>query len=226
MQAAGLPGWGLRPLRLGLPPDYAALVQTMRTETLPAARILWEESTKDDSVSAAIILPLLTERAFLGAGGAAADADLGFAVLSNGHLAGRPVTIASDADLEAFCRRYNIGWIVASETQTIERFNRWPLAECVSSTGTRRLYSVKRTRTFVLKGQARCVTADRFSISLADVVPENGEVVLSMHYQEGLRARPGWVKVDREPDAYDPIPLIRLQMIAPAARVTLAWDKR
>jgi hypothetical protein len=226
IEAVGLPGWGLRPLQLGLPPDYAALVLALRTETLPVARVLWEESSNDDSIGAGILLPLLTERAFLGAGGAAADADLGFAALSNGHLAGRPVAVSSDADLEAFCRRYNIGWIVAAELATVDRLNRWPLAECVSSVGTRHLYSVKRTRTYVLKGQARSVAADRVSISLADVVPENGEVVLSMHYQEGLRVRPGWVKVEREPDAYDPIPLIRLQMLAPAARITLTWDKR
>jgi len=71
----------------------------------------------------------------------------------------------------------------------------------------------------------RDVTADRNSISLSDVVPEHGDVVLSFHYHEGLRARPGWIKVEREPDPYDPIPLVRLQMIAPAARVTLTWDR-
>jgi hypothetical protein len=76
-----------------------------------------------------------------------------------------------------------------------------------------------------LKGQAQNVAINRFSISLTDVVPEHGEVVLSLHHHEGLRARPGWIKVEREPDAYDPVPLVRLQMIAPAARVTLVWNR-
>ena len=89
----------------------------------------------------------------------------------------------------------------------------------------RRLYALQRPHSFVLKGQARDVTADRSGITLADVVPEQGELVLSLHYHEGLRARPSWIKVDREPDPYDPIPFVRLQMTAPAARVTLTWQR-
>jgi hypothetical protein len=226
IESPGIPGWGLRPLHLGLPADYASLVDTLRTETQPTARILWEESSADESIGASILLPLLTERPILGAGGPSADADAGLAALVNGQLVGRPITQWTDADLEALCRRYNIGWIVAAELPTVGRLDRWPLVECIATAGSRRLYSVKRLRTYVLKGQARDFTADRFSISLADVVPENGEVVLSMHYQDGLRVRPGWVKIEREPDPYDPIPLIRLQMLAPAARVTLTWELR
>jgi len=55
---------------------------------------------------------------------------------------------------------------------------------------------------------------------------EEGQVLLSLHYQHGWRARPGWVQVEREPDPFDPIPFLRLRLSGPVARVTLTWDGR
>ena len=52
----------------------------------------------------------------------------------------------------------------------------------------------------------------------------NGEVVLSLHYQEGLTASPGRVRVEKCEDEH-PIPLIRLRVDAPVARVTITWQK-
>jgi hypothetical protein len=63
-------------------------------------------------------------------------------------------------------------------------------------------------------------------VVLTDVVPEDGVVVVSLHYHHGWRVRPGWVDVEREPDPYDPIPFLRLRMPGPVARVTLVWDGR
>jgi hypothetical protein len=222
---SALTGWGLHSLRLGFPPGFAEIAEAIRTETQPCARLLWEDGATDEVSGIAVLLPILTERAFIGALASAADGDAAYPTLSNGALAGRPITLWSDAELEAFCRRYNVGWIVTATSTAADRLTKWSLAEPRATIGARRLFALKRPLTFVLKGQVRDVTADRFSISLADVVPEHGDVVLSFHYHEGLRARPGWIKVEREPDPYDPIPLVRLQVIAPAARVTLTWDR-
>ncbi len=87
---------------------------------------------------------------------------------------------------------------------------------------------------FTLKGQARLVQnrpadtgpSDSHHITLADVVPDNGVVVLSLHYQAGMRALPSRVRVECEPHPLDPIGFLRLHVAGPVARVTLTWDDR
>ena len=69
---------------------------------------------------------------------------------------------------------------------------------------------------------------------LADVVPEGGEVILSLHYLAGLKATPSRVKIEKverepsshDPTGHDPIGFIRLKLTDPAPRVTLTWDRR
>ena len=79
----------------------------------------------------------------------------------------------------------------------------------------------------LLKGQATLLHADAQHITLGDVIPdEDGVVVLSLHWQAGLRAAPGRVQVEREPDGHDPIGFVRLRTDSPAARVTLTWEHR
>jgi hypothetical protein len=77
---------------------------------------------------------------------------------------------------------------------------------------------------FILKGQARLLSADCRHIALADLDPEDGEIVLSMHYQAGLQVSPSRVRIEKEPDPYDPIPFIRLRVPGPVARLTLTWQ--
>ena len=87
------------------------------------------------------------------------------------------------------------------------------------------LFLVKHApRDFTLRGKAKLVHADWHHLTLAEVVPENGVVVLSMHYQAGLRVSPSRVQIEKEPDPYDPIPLIRLRVPGPVARLTLTWQ--
>jgi hypothetical protein len=217
-------GWGLSPLVLDFSDGLAEIAPVIRERTRAEARILWEGSSSDTTPSAALLLPLLTERAYL-CSAAQTDTDAAWASLADGVLAARPIHLWSDAELEAFFCRYNIGWIVAANETTFDRLNRLALAVKLDSPGPRRLYSLQRPLSYVLQGRASSVTADRAGISLADVVPEQGSVVLSFHYHEGLVARPGWVRVEREPDPYDPLPLIRLHLTAPASRVTLSWRR-
>lgn len=216
--------WGPAALTVGLPADLNSLSVVLHDNTDPTARVLWEDFGGDGTV-ASVLLPLLTNRAILGGAGATNDSDAAFADLHDGVLAGRPITRWTDEELEAYCRRYNVGWIAAANDGSKERLSAWPLIEPICSAGSRQIFAVRRPHSFVLKGKASDVSLDRNGIALADVVPENGDVVLSLHYHEGLRVRPGWVKLEREPDAYDPVPLVRLRMIGPAARVTLSWSR-
>ena len=59
------------------------------------------------------------------------------------------------------------------------------------------------------------------------MIPDDkGRVILSLHYQTGMRVSPGRIRLEQEPNSPDEIPLIRLLLDAPASRVTLTWDKR
>ncbi len=49
-------------------------------------------------------------------------------------------------------------------------------------------------------------------------------MVLSLHYQPGLRAAPTVVGVEGDKDLFDPIPMIKLRLPGPVSRVTLTWE--
>jgi hypothetical protein len=218
------------PMETGLGPEREALVRTVCGATGPDARVLWEErSGSRDASHWTALLPVLTGgRAFVGGLGPDLCIEHAYADLVDGKLAGRPLDEWNDADLEEFCRHYNIGWAVCWSPAAVARFRTWKQAEptaSVSDQGPGWLFTL-RPRSFVLKGQARWLEADCRRIALADVVPEDGRVVLSLHYQAGMRASPSRVQIEREPDARDPIPLIRLRVPGPVARVTLTWDER
>ena len=219
----------LTPWRLGLDLEQAEAVDKLAHYTTPETRILWEDQplNKHDSRWTAL-LPLLTQRSFIGAldaDGAIEHSQVGFV---NHALAGKPMTAWSGASLTEYCRRYNVGWVICRSPAALERLQSWRECELLSRFGNEsrwHLFAIKQpSKSFALKGQARLIHSSAHDITLADVVPENGIIVLSMHYQTGLRASPARVEIEREPDATDPIGFIRLRMNGPAARVTLTWD--
>jgi hypothetical protein len=108
--------------------------------------------------------------------------------------------------------------------------HRWQGAKLVSSlteNGQGALFAVQaHVPSYTLKGQAQVVHADSHHITLSDLVPDNGVIVLSLHYQTGMRALPSRVRVERETDPVDPAGFLRLRVSGPVARVTLTWDDR
>ena len=73
------------------------------------------------------------------------------------------------------------------------------------------LFAIERKPSYFLKGSGQWVEASTERIALADIVPENGEIILSMHYQSNMRVSPGYVQIERDLDLNDPIPFIRLR---------------
>jgi hypothetical protein len=225
-----------RPLTVGLSPERQALVATLRELTTPEARILWEDRPSEPGYAGVralapggawtALLPHLTGRMFLGGLDPDSSIEHSFASLAGQTLAGRPLSDWSDGELEAFCRKYNIGWVVCWSPGAISRFRSWNQAAPTTTLrdGEEGCLFTLRPRSFALKGQARLLSANSQSIVLADLVPEDGQLVLSFHYQAGLRATPGRVQVERETDPFDPIPFIRLRVPGPLSQVTLTWE--
>lgn len=218
-----------QPLRIGLGPEREAVIASLIETTTKDARILWEDRPLARTTPRwSALLPLLTERQYLG--GLDPDGFIEHSAISflNQLLDGRHISTWTDQQLEEYCRRYNVGWVVCWTPATIKRFTEWdgvqggvPLVDDVAGY----LFTLKRQdRSFALKGRARVLDANARHITLGDVIPDDdGVVVLSLHWQAGLRAAPGRVHVERETCGHDPIGFIRLKMASPVSRVTLTW---
>ncbi len=218
------------PLAIGLGPEREALVATLQEHTTAAGRILWEDRPGQSPTGRwTALLPVLTERAFLGGLDANAGIVHEYVRFADQMLADRWLRDWSDAELDDFCRRYNVGWIVCWSPAAIQRLHSWKEAEAVATLhdeGVGQLFAIRRSMSYVLKGEARWLQADSRRVALGDVSPENGEVWLSLHYQTGLRAAPGQVQVEPVPDPYDPLPFVRLRLSGPLTRVVLTWENR
>jgi hypothetical protein len=238
---------GTSPLQLGLDDPQRALLETLRAHTTPEARILWEDR-RGTPASAywTPLLALLTERSYVGG----LDPEAGIEYMTNGladrMLAGRPVRDWSDPELSSYCERYNIGWVMCWSAASCERFGRWPKAERTatlppSSAGEPpgRLFTVRRRHSFALRGSATWLGADARCIVLGEVVPDaasrrkdgKAPVLLSLHYQAGMRVAPSRVEIESfcmESAKLPPetTPFVRLWVAEPVTRVTITWDKR
>jgi hypothetical protein len=220
--------WRAPPLTVGLSDQREELARTLREQTTPDARILWEDRRPGrGSGRWTALLPLWTGRHFLGGLDPDAGVEHVFAALGEESLAGRPLADWTDAELDRFCARYNVGWVVAWSPAAVERFDRWPRARRLAAVRDGEsgwLFALDRPRSFVLKGRAKLVQADAQRVALADVVPEDGVIVLSLHHHDGWHVMPPDVVVERDPDVDDPIPFLRLRLTGPLSRLTLTWE--
>jgi hypothetical protein len=240
---------GTCPFQLGLDENQQSLCAAVREHTTAEARILWEDRVRPPLCSHwTPLLPMWTERAYVGG----LDAEAGIEHTTNGLvdavLMGRPLRDWKDDDLGEYCKRYNVGWVVCWSSAACARLRAWPRAEltatlpaCGEGEPPGCLFTVRRQHySFALSGSARWLSADTQRIVLADVVPQRGgagnhgkkQVRLSLHYQAGMRVAPSRVVLDSYamerdgslPD--DPAPFVRLWVDEPVTRVTITWDKR
>jgi hypothetical protein len=217
------------PLTFGLNPEQQELVDVLLAHTTNDARILWEDrlTSRRDSRWAAL-LPTLTGRSIVGGLDPEATIEPSEICLMNLCLERRPIATWSDDQLADYCRRYNIGWIVCWSPAVAQRFNEWPAVEKIvpiHDNGDGFLLRVKRTPSYALKGKATLMTANHRYIALKDVEPDNGVVVLSLHYQAGMRATPNRVQIERESSGDDFIGFVRLRLAERAECVTITWTK-
>jgi hypothetical protein len=222
----------VEPLLIGFNEDQQALIEVLRDETTPDARILWDEIVDNRSGwNWSALLPMLTDRAFLGGLDPDSGVEHSYCALCSRQLTGKMLTDWTDGDLEVFCRWYNVGWVVARSPAAVERWGRFPRAKPVARLSEGGLpvvvYALDRPKSFILSGSAKWESADARRVTLTDVVPNSdGEVQLSLHNLEGLRVFPSYVRVEPMPDptGRDPVHHVRLRLPGPIPRVTLVWE--
>lgn len=229
---ARLAGVAAEPLMIGFNEEQCDLIAVLKQHTTPEARILWDENTGDRSGwNWSALLPLLTDRSYLGGLDPESGVEHSYCAMCNRQLTGRMLSEWSDADLEAFCRWYNVGWVVARSPAAVERWGMFPLAKPVARLTEGDfpvvVYVLHRRRSFVLGGTATWESADARRVTLTNVSPNaDGEVQLSLHILEGLRVFPSYVRVEPMPDptGRDPVHHVRLRLPGPVPRVTLVWE--
>src|SRR5262249_59014905 len=92
-------------------------------------RILWEDRPGQSPTARwTALLPILTERSFLGGLDANAGIEHEYVRFADQMLAGRWLRDWSDAELEDFCQRYNVGWIACWSPAAMERLRAWRAA--------------------------------------------------------------------------------------------------
>jgi hypothetical protein len=219
--------WLSRPgLEVGLNAERVEIIRTLKETTTPEARILWEDRSGAGHGWSAL-LATFTERPFLGGLDARGRVEHMQARLVDGKLGGKSLAEWDDAHLKQFVERYNLGWAVCWTPESIARFSSLPFAKPLAAINDGEpgvLFALERKPSYFLKGRGTWVQADGERIALADIEPENGEIVLSMHFQSNLRVSPAFVQIERDLDLDDPIPLIRLRVPGPVARLTIVWD--
>ncbi|MFO0935029.1 MAG: hypothetical protein U0798_00755 [Gemmataceae bacterium] len=217
------------PLPLGLTAEQEQLVNVLRDKTDPTARILLDETAFPESVgwNWTALLPRLTERSFLGGLESEACIEPLVCSLRSSSLHQQTDQTQAARDLEAFARRYNIGW-VACRPESAEHWLSIPgAAEIARIPGTNELVLIRfgHPHSFITHGKGTWEEANRKRIVLTNVEPDaNGIVSLSLHFQEGMRLTPPSVTIEPEKDPFDPTPMIRLRMPGPTSRVTIVWQ--
>jgi hypothetical protein len=218
--------------QIGLGDERRAVVEAVAAHTTPDARILWEDrpGTRLSSRWTAL-LPLLTDRAYVG--GVDPDAAIAHTAIDlvDQTLAGKSLKDWTPDELNEYCERYNVGWVVCWSPAARAKFAAWPKAEAtaeLSDDGDGCLFTIRRPASYALRGSAKWLAADSQRIVLEDVRPENGQVLLSLHYQEGLRVTPSRVELQRADtsDTDDHVDFVRLVIRDPfVTRVTITWEK-
>jgi hypothetical protein len=212
-----------QPFPIGLPADVQTTVALLRRQTTTDARILWEE--EPDTEEWTPLLPLLTGRSYLGGLGSDAPIEHAAHRFAAGRLAGRPLTAWTDADLADFCRQYNVGWIVCQSRAGMERVQAWSGTAATAPLPVGQLFTVNRPLSYFLVGQGQVIRCDSRLLTLADLEPVDGQVVISFHHHPRIVPSTDRVRIEKEPQLYDAIPFIRLRLPGPMARLTLYWQE-
>ena len=212
--------WEVTPMEIGLGSEREAVVKVIREGSTPEGRILWEDMTDPrPGAGWSALLPELTQRPFLG--GLTPDACLDHlhVRLADGRLVGRPIEEWTDEELHVFLDRYNVTRAICRSPEALARFHRFASAKVIANLKPGELIVFDRRPSYFLKGRGQVTQMDWKRVALAELEPdETGVVVLSLHHHTNWHVSPGYVSIEKDVDANDPIPLIRLRIPGPISR--------
>ena len=257
-----------RPLVVGIKPEMRAMVDWLRENTDLSGRILFEdqlrlfENTDAESVHWTPLLPdLLGTDSRMFIGGLYQTAFIRhheMAAFGDFQLGDRRISEWSPAEIQEYCKTYNVGWVVCWSPLSRFWFDRYGPAKRVATLprhstpnlppsmneqefaamsrragptvanrylleGEREyaIYRVDRPRSYFLRGKGRIVSVGPNRIELADIEPEGGAVVVSLHWLDTWRSDPP-LTLRPEPMPPDPVDFVRIEVEKPTGRIILS----
>jgi hypothetical protein len=82
------------------------------------------------------------------------------------------------------------------------------------------IYRLQRPHSYFLKGKGRIVDVQPDRIELADVEPQNGSVVISLHWIDTWKSDPP-LALKPEPMSPDPVDFVKIELPGPVGRIVL-----
>ncbi len=198
-----------------MPQEMQQLISYMKNSTTNEARILlensdWESKHQYGGGHFPYIFPHLTGREFIGndyAFNPTWDSMISFFC---GQFFQQPIEKVPPGQLRARCELYNIGWVICFTAESKAFFDRFPDFYIPDGAIAQfSLYRVNRKPSFFIKGSGS-VKAGMNRIELENLIPENGEIIISYHWMKYFKTDP---PVDMERVFYldDPVGFIKLK---------------
>lgn len=137
---------------------------------------------------------------------------------------GKSIELWSQNDLTSFATDWNIGWVCAFQSVSIQRLLAIPKAVVVADLPQGgKLIRLPRQFNYCKRGQAQVTFTGQRRLTLTNVVPEDGQVVLCLHYHATMHTMNNKVRLDTWQHAYDGIPMLRIRLAGPMERLTIEW---
>ncbi len=211
-------------VQLQVPAVMNETVEKLRQLTTDEARILWEETPENGVWSP--LLPSQVERSFVGGLGRAEVVNIEplQVRLAMGSLMGKSIELWNQSDLTAFINDWNIGWVCAFQAVSIQRWLAMPGAIVVAELPQGgKLIRLPRRFSYCKQGHATLNFTGQRRLILTNLVPQDGQVVLSLHYHATMHTVNNKARLDTWQHAFDGIPMLRLRISGPMERLTIEW---
>lgn len=144
-----------------------------------------------------------------------------FASFSEGVAFGASLSTVDPLVFRRYLDLYNCGWVIACTKGSVRTLKeRFEFLRVEAEIGPFVVFRLLGPRTtYFLKGDGS-VTASLQGISLRDLRPEAGEIIIKYHYVPGLRSEP-WARLEEVRLSDDPHGFIRIIDPPPALRLHL-----
>ncbi len=196
------------------PSGLDALLAWVRDKTDRSGRILMEDSPHPLHVywgtHLPAILPTLVKREIASSPIPEIPLSYRSTVFNNGVLFQKPIETIPPESFKNYMERYNISWIVCFSAPAKRYFKSLsPYLSQSASIDHFSCYQINRRGNFFLKGSGK-VSADFNRISLKEVKPEEGDIILKYHWFPGFRTVPER-KIEKEDIEGDPAGFIKIK---------------
>jgi hypothetical protein len=141
----------------------------------------------------------------------------GFASFTEEILFGKHINDFSFNEIKNYFDLYNVGWVICWSDASKTFFQKYPkYLRHVKDIDKFSIYQVHRTPSFFLKGAGE-IQSDYNRLSLTEIVPQDGEIVIKYHWMKYLKTKPER-KIEQFFAGDDPVGFIKI-MDPPASLI-------